>query len=357
MSSEPPANPCLIWETERHVAALISLRGERHRRQRAPNQDASLGCGGHVRGLPYIALALADGHGGKDYPNSDRGAQLAVTAFGEMAAEFAHYVAELIESNQGDWRREASRHFRDKCGQRLLQIWQAKVDTHAQSAQDPAAADEVARRRYGTTVVGLVLTHDLILAGGIGDSRTYRLQQTNTALQVQPLTETLEGLGLATPSLVSPAAHRYWQTAAASDEETVALVLATDGFADSFADRGEAVILDLVEKTRRNGLRWLRERLPSAADVWNREGVADDLTLILCIRSDLIEDIGTSPSVADSAQAVYRDAVDPSVPPTAESHQVAAEVIDIQASDGDGTVSLASNPHTANPSAHAPQRV
>lgn len=335
MSSEAPANPCLIWETERHVAALISLRGERHRRQGAPNQDASLACGGHVRGLPYVALALADGHGGKDYPKSDLGAQLAVTAFIEMAGEFAHYVAELAEATQGDWRREAVRHFRNKCGQRLLQIWQAKVDAHAQAATDPCAADET-RRRYGTTVAGLVLIHDLILAGGIGDSRIYRLHQAETGFKVQQLTETLEGLGLSTPSLVSPAAHLHWQAAASSDEETAALVLATDGFADSFADRGESVILDLVEKTQRNGLRWLRERLPPAAEVWNREGVADDLTLILCIRSDLMGDMGLSLSVASSAQAGCRDAVDPSAPPAGEGPQVAA-------------------PQPARPSAHEPQ--
>ncbi len=286
MSSNHP-NPCLTWENDRYVVALISLRGERHRRQGAPNQDASYGCCGHVRGLPYIALGLADGHGGKDYPRSELGAQLAVTAFGEMAGEFAHYVAELSQANQ-DWRREASRHFATKCGQRLVQIWQAKVDAHCTQGYPSPARGDMARRSYGTTIAGIVLIDDLLFAGAIGDSRIYQIQLVDLETRFQPLTEHPQGLGLSTPSLVSPTAHLQWQGTAAAQEETAALILCTDGFSDSFADQGEAIAIDLFEKTRRNGLRWLRDRLPRAAEVWNREGVADDLSLILCIRSDLM---------------------------------------------------------------------
>lgn len=250
-------------------------RGAAHLRRGIPCQDACHADCQEIRAQPILALAVADGHGGRQYDRSDAGAELAVRESVKLLFEFAvefHDPRQLLNNLRADFARI------------LRKNWRDAVFAHAQRLS-PDPLDPVAQygtlKRYGTTLLTVLLQPDWVFAGQLGDGKILRIQGDGTPHEPFPADPSL--LGTETHSLCSEACDRLWHTGVWSRQAGETLLLATDGLSDSFASNGEfhRFAGSLHTLLTGQGTRYVAEQLPYWLDRYSQEGSGDDITLLL----------------------------------------------------------------------------
>ena len=177
-----------------------------------------------------LALAVADGHGSSAHPRSDTGAELAVTAFLEAAADFR-------ESIQRHELRQLKLQAEQDLPRNVVRSWQQRVQEHM--GNHPATehqADEVSPTvLYGTTLVGALITDALVVGWQLGDGDLCFIQADGQV--TTPLYRGADALGDQTDSLCSSNAqllmHTYWRPSPGSDAP-VLVAMSTDGLSKSF---------------------------------------------------------------------------------------------------------------------------
>ena len=258
--------------------ALLGARrpGAAHLRREIPCQDAlHYGCQ-EIRALPTLAIAIADGHGGRQYDRSEMGAQIAVRESVRLLFEF---VVEFSDP------RQLWNNLRMDFARILRKNWRDAVLTHEQSLSpdgSEAAAHHATIRRYGSTLLTLLLQPEMVFAGQLGDGNLVRIQANGTLHEPFSAHPTL--LGMETHSLCSEGCDKLWQTAVWSRQPGETLLLTTDGLSDSFANRDEFYRFSgsLHGLLAAQGTEAIAEQLPHWLDRYSREGSGDDMTL-LCL--------------------------------------------------------------------------
>ncbi|MER7348528.1 protein phosphatase 2C domain-containing protein [Streptomyces aurantiacus] len=197
-----------------------------------------------------VVLAVADGHGSAAHFRSDLGARWAVEEFTACAEVFAH-EAVRVGADAASWPglRAEARLLPQAVGHRWHRralLHDANAPAHGASPARRAAArarfaKEGARgtwdlAAYGSTLLGAVLTRQMLLCWQLGDGDVVLIDDDGGAPRT-PLS-TGPDMGDETDSLCEPEPWRktrtYWQPLTGGPPPTV--LLSTDGLSKSFAD-------------------------------------------------------------------------------------------------------------------------
>ncbi|QIB42936.1 protein phosphatase 2C domain-containing protein [Streptomyces aureoverticillatus] len=196
-----------------------------------------------------VVLAVADGHGSAPHFRSDMGARWAVEEFTACAEAFAH-EAVRVGADAALWPglRAEARRLPQAVGhrwQRRALLHDANAPAHGASPARRAAARERFERQgsagtwdftaYGSTLIGAVLTRQMLLCWQLGDGDIVVIDDggvPHTPLSTGP------DMGDETDSLCEPEPWRktrtHWQPITGGPPPAV--LLSTDGLSKSFAD-------------------------------------------------------------------------------------------------------------------------
>ncbi|NLI76836.1 MAG: protein phosphatase 2C domain-containing protein [Candidatus Riflebacteria bacterium] len=268
------------------LAFGASVRGATHTQRNLPNQDALAWTPPDGHGPPLV-LALADGHGEARSFRSHHGARLAVQAACDLGADLA---GEALSSAGAE------------SGRRLADRWRQLVEAHrtanpdgwdeaiaglerAGDRQAPAELHENPLLAYGSTLVFAVVTAEGLWYGQLGDGDILEIAGPTTVRRPLPADPRL--VGNLTTSLCQPDCWRDFRFAfRPAAEAPLAVLLATDGYANSFRDPAGFLQVgpDLVDALRNDGLAAVRDLLPGWLEETSREGSGDDISAGLLIR-------------------------------------------------------------------------
>jgi serine/threonine protein phosphatase PrpC len=253
--------------------------GAAHQRGGLPCQDAHALWSGSAAGQPYLAVAIADGHGDARHDQSHCGAALAVrTAVHEMSAFHLHFgihgsPAALKTSFKADFPRRVNRQWRAA----VLEDARTRLNLVSENPEE----EQRIYSRYGTTLLTALITADLVLLGQIGDGDFLFIRDDGIVDCPLPPDESL--IGQQTASLSSARAPHLWQTTVLDRATGGVLLLATDGLANAFVDSPQfhTFARSLTERMREFGVSAVAESLPAWLDHYSAQGSGDDITLVL----------------------------------------------------------------------------
>ena len=270
--------------------------GAAHRRNTMPLQDAI--CWLPAEGSsPWLALALADGHGSPVCFRSKQGADLAV---GTAALLLRDFHLRHPDCDGTDLQRVAE----EEISKPLVSQWRQSV--MRQLEQNPLTASELdgleqklgssAGRAleadpvlaYGSTALAALATpaYSLLLQLGDGDCLIVsRLGET-----FRPWSRDTRLLGVETTSLCM---HQAWNEVRlcirqAGEDSAALLLLCTDGYSNSFRDDEGFLNVgrDFLELIRSEGIEKVNEHLDEWLAETTENGSGDDVSLGILWREE-----------------------------------------------------------------------
>ena len=264
-------------------------RGAAHELAGRPLEDAA-GFAAHPPDGPrWLAVAVADGHGGRPHFRSGRGSELAVEAGLQVARETAARLAaggsvaelrsaaraELVPEMIGRWRRAVERDLSER-------PWGSQERLLLSGGGDVTVP-------YGSTLLLAVVAAPWLMLCQIGDGDVVMVGADGMASLPVPGDPRLDGNS--TTSLCQPDAADSFRVAVVdlAASQVAALLLATDGFGNAqTADPWyQPVGSDLVRLARDHGVAWVREQLPLwAARCASSAGSGDDTAMALLLRTE-----------------------------------------------------------------------
>jgi serine/threonine protein phosphatase PrpC len=260
-----------------------SRTGASHLKNGHPCEDAFALWSGSAGALPFIAVAIADGHGDPRHDQSRTGAALAVQSAVEELVSF--HRMHLHDSPQNIIRSE----FRSDFPRRVSRRWRESVtEDSMQRELTVKGSDDVVKgifTRYGSTLIAASVFADTILIGQIGDGDIVLIRPDGTVESPIPGDTSL--MGSETRSLSSRDAHLLWRTATLDRGEGGVLIAATDGISDSF-DGSEGpefkkFIQSLVARIGQYGVENVTEAMSGWLDRYSELASGDDMTLVFVL--------------------------------------------------------------------------
>jgi hypothetical protein len=278
------------------------VRGAAHEIAGRPLQDAAGFLAGPPGDAQWLALAVADGHGGHPHFRSARGSELAIEAALALAAEFGPLVAtapaaaplylatreDLVPGLIGRWQEAVADDLTDNplAGDEQLML----------AADDPVIA-------YGSTLLLALLAAPWLVLCQIGDGDILMVGADGLASVPVPHDPRLDGHS--TTSLCQFDAAESFRIAVVNlpDSPVAALLLASDGFGNAqTADPWyQPVGGDIARLVAERGTDWVGAQLPVwAARCASAEGSGDDTALALLLPDPATGETGWPVSPADS---------------------------------------------------------
>ncbi|MDT0345287.1 PP2C family serine/threonine-protein phosphatase [Streptomyces litchfieldiae] len=183
-------------------------------------------------------LAVADGHGSAPHFRSDLGARWAAEEFAACARCFVRRAEGGPGANDKPASLPTLRALARELPRQLVRGWRQRVALHEANAPAHGRRPETpAFDVYGTTLLGAVITGELLVCWQLGDGDIVLVDtagRTDTPLDAGP------DLGDETESLCLPEAwlraRLHWQPLTGGPPPAV--LLSTDGLSKSFTDRG-----------------------------------------------------------------------------------------------------------------------
>jgi hypothetical protein len=277
-------------------------RGSAHELAGRPLQDAVGFAAYPADGPRWLAVAVADGHGGHPHFRSARGSELAVEAGLQLAGETA---AQLAAGGSAGELRSATR---EQVVPELIGSWRRAVE------QDLSENPWTSRERqvlsgdditiaYGSTLMLAVVTVPWLVLCQIGDGDVVMVGADGMASLPVPGDPRLDGHS--TTSLCQPNAADAFRLAVVdlTASSVAALLLATDGFGNAQAADPwyQSIGGDLVRLARERGVAWVREQLPVwAARCASAEGSGDDTAVALLLPTEIPQALDAAPSMESS---------------------------------------------------------
>lgn len=277
-----------------------SVHGKKYRERNLPCQDSFMICDSDG----VQAIAVADGHGSKNYFRSDTGAQIAVkVAFEQMKRFCSDVTAEQRFSDSGiknfefalwsEWLAAVKKHWRENPVSDAEIRWQAvsdKIKAHYLSDEKniPAA--------YGTTLICAVSIGSQVLIEQIGDGSCVVLQR-NSEFKI-PLPPDDDDFANMTASLCSADAcnkfrHAVLSCAGDLPLAPAAIFLSTDGLDDCYPilanDEWLCKFYDdtIIYSLKKIGLRATRDAVRDELLPYMTEhGSNDDIALAYMVTED-----------------------------------------------------------------------
>jgi hypothetical protein len=284
-----------------------SVQGAAHLRNSQPNQDA-LRWWPRAGGGPPLVLAVADGHGGRRYVRSHIGARYAVRTVERL---LARDLLSLLPAGEDavDFT-SLKRTCEEWLPKVLVRRWREQVERHARRyplsdiererfererfEQDAQKEAPPLVEAYGATVMAVLCAPTFLLYLQLGDGDI--LTVTDEGVVIRPPLPVDERLiGNETTSLCSSEGWRnvrlYFQPLMGLPPAL--LLLATDGYANSFVDGAafEQVGADLLDSIRGEGAAAVEAQLPQWLLHTSASGSGDDITVALAIRAERENDV------------------------------------------------------------------
>ncbi len=278
----------------RWAASGASVRGASHVRDGSPNQDA-IATWVDQRGSRVTLVSIADGHGSPRHFRSALGARFAVDASIDVLRDHA------VVLDTGDEAMRARIASVD-VPQRIVELWTERTRAHLEDepltddelervagSEGPAAADEVRDDpllAYGATVLAALVGERCIVLTQLGDGDILAVDFEGRTTRPLPADERLSG-NLTTSICRAGAESDFRSIVLARDASQAALLLSTDGYANSF--RSDADFLqvgsDFVAMIRKDGIEKVEGELEAILQDASTHGSGDDITLgiVQCI--------------------------------------------------------------------------
>ncbi len=268
-------------------------KGSTHRINNLPNQDFY-----NFEILENaIIISVADGHGSAKCKFSDRGSNIAVNVF-------LNLIIEIYENSKGN----SNKFFDDLCAfrkevltKRIEKCWKEKVliDYKKQNPEEKFDSDDEVFEKYGTTLLGLVLTDDFYFAMQLGDGdivSVFNNGVTERIIQAEKI------LGVETFSLSSKNAWVNFESfpnkPLNNEDMPVLFIISTDGLANSYADDSAflQVGVDYLEWFRDENIGNINKELKHILHRTSEIGSGDDITLAIAANINRIkgEDVNDS---------------------------------------------------------------
>jgi serine/threonine protein phosphatase PrpC len=292
-------NPGLGW------AFGCSRAGASHRKNGRPCEDAFALWSASSGAIPYLAFALADGHGDSRHDQSCTGAALAVQSAVEELVSF--HRMHLHDTPQHALRAE----FRADFPRRVSRHWREMVTADAGRRITVPGEENSGNlfSRYGSTLIAASVIADTILIGQIGDGDVI-LVRPDGSVDI-PIPGDLSLMGMETRSLSSRDAHLLWRTATLDRGSGGVLIAATDGVSDSF-DGSEGpefmkFIRSMVSRVNQYGIENVAGAMSGWLDRYSELASGDDMTLVfVCINAgEDHEDLPVSAVTDDTPESSW----------------------------------------------------
>lgn len=261
----------------RWAPTAASTIGSVHVRDGLPLQDAVLTWADADR----TVIAVADGHGHHAHFRSDVGASLAVATAVE---EVRRVLDELTDVEL------AADVVRGACAA-VVASWTARVHEHV--AGHPFTDEQLALgagadplRPYGSTLLVLAVSGDLLVVAQIGDGDAVLVDSRGEAFRPLPDDPFHDGVHTSSLCQADPMAALHLAVYDTAVEDISLGFLCTDGFGKSraSADWWQRTGQQLWEYAGEHGLGWISEHLPGWLAEPARVG-GDDTTLALVVRT------------------------------------------------------------------------
>ncbi len=272
--------------------------GAIHERSDAQNQDALkwwLAEGER----PLAVLCVADGHGGSEYKHSREGARRAVKEAKKLLAE--EILPWILDDSTGsDWT-QFDRQIRHWVPKHLVDRWRKSIQEHAEesrtskdetSCSDGEAKDQpnttpldsADEQLYGTTLLAALLAPEFHIYIQLGDGDVLTGTAEGEVVR-PPFPADSHLLANYTTSLCLKEAWRFVRIhfQPIVEKPPVFVMLATDGYANSFADDEDfnEVALDLYNAIRREGPEAVASQLPDWLKATSEGGSGDDISVVI----------------------------------------------------------------------------
>lgn len=259
-------------------AAVASVRGAVHRRRRQPNQDA-VAQQAATPLHPWSIIAVADGHGSAACPRSRTGARMAVRCAVAALHSFAlqcRYSPAMAEA-----------FLAARWSDALIRSWREAVAVHHKRAPLAGYESDTPWLAYGTTLLAALALPRMLLVMQLGDGDMLAAGRHGVVPVMPPCVTGM--VGEETASLCLPDASRWMRTAVLPVEENGPdlILLATDGYAKSFASREDFLQVAGDLRASRERCSWpaLRRALPGWLRETTEAGSGDDISVGILSRS------------------------------------------------------------------------
>ncbi len=246
-----------------------SIRGSSHEAKNTPCQDAYKIASGSVAGVPWLAVAVADGHGAAPHDRSHIGSTNACKVACDLLGDAARDRV-LLGSNLEDFLRNQFR-------REMVQKWEAACKASPAQADEPAPFN---LRRYGTTLSALLVIEQTVYCCRVGDSDLVRQASDEP---VDPVFKDSEELTRTTThSLASSNVHDHFDVAHFPSKSLTALFLSTDGLRNSFEDEQafHEFLAAIPSQAQKFGFEPVAGIIPKSLEYATTHGSGDDITLL-----------------------------------------------------------------------------
>jgi serine/threonine protein phosphatase PrpC len=255
-----------------------------------------------------IILAVADGHGSPAAEFSQDGSRIAVDVFCNLMADYCNMyrtgegsilanIGQKLKAGDNEYKPDTdslivflNREGQTKVAQTVIQEWREEVASFHRSEMrldclkaDGSFDDALLYRKYGSTLIGLVIASEFLFAFQLGDGDIVRVD-TNEVEQV------IAGdkiLGVETHSIGKLDAWKSVLTKTARVDANEGLpyayFLTSDGFANSYAtqEEYESTIKDYFGTILDHGVDAVKNNLPEWLSETSANGCGDDITMVV----------------------------------------------------------------------------
>lgn len=262
----------------------VNIQGASHKRKEKECQDSykikELDCGA-------IVIAVADGHGSERCPYSKSGSSVAVNVW-------CHVISELCGSYKDDIEglyKYLEKHGVENVAKQIEALWKERIlKLHTKNKRVSPLTIEGNKDKdkiylkYGTTLLGLLMTDTFVFALQIGDGDIVYINSYEQKHFIQGD----QLLGTTTYSLCMKEA---WSKAKSKmirldeSENNTLYLLATDGFSNSYGS--EEDFLETCKAYKQmideHGTKIVRKHLKLWMNETSENGSGDDITVVMLL--------------------------------------------------------------------------
>ena len=263
-----------------------SVLGAFHKSHGERNQDA-LSWWSAEGEQPLAVLCVADGHGGSEYTRSHIGAHYAVEQTQQLLVR--ELLPRILDGSALADLARFGQQLDQQLEKELVKRWRNSIEKHKDHTpilekEKLAWSDSQPERHYGTTLLTALLTPELHLYIQLGDGDILTISSDGEVIR-PPFEEDSHLFANHTTSLCSMEAWRFVRVhfQPILEKPPVLVMLATDGYANSFADDAgfEQVARDLYAAIQQDGPSVVASHLPDWLEATSKVGSGDDISVVI----------------------------------------------------------------------------
>lgn len=233
----------------------------------------------------YVVVSVADGHGSQACPYSDQGAQVAVETVN-------FYFANLFSGLKPDEAYSCiQKNIDTQLPKQIEKVWKEKIiEIHKRNNKEEVDEENLFAL-YGTTLLTVAITENLIFALQIGDGDILSVYDSGESAW---LIDPPRHLGIETDSLSAKESWKYMKCKLSpvdkNNQEPILFLISTDGYSNSFVSKEEfqKIGFDYLEILKKHGIDYIKNNLLNWLNSASESGSGDDITLVLLFNKQVV---------------------------------------------------------------------